>query len=221
MNLPNELTQLMCFSSPIYTEHKPEWINYLNNICDKYIKKSKQFNEKVILEIENKLNKKIGDFGMSHHSESLIQDSDFKEFQKYVGERSLYILDHMGYDLKNYDLYFNELWVQEFSKLGGGHHEGHVHSNNHISGFYFLKCSDKTSYPVFHDPRTSKSIIQLPLKNESEMNVASEKIYITPSPGVMVYFPAYLTHQFVLDNGIEPFRFIHFNLQAIKKMGKI
>jgi hypothetical protein len=27
-----------------------------------------------------------------------------------------------------------------------------------------------------------------------------------------------MEHQFIVDEGIEPFRFIHFNLQAVRKM---
>jgi hypothetical protein len=45
-----------------------------------------------------------------------------------------------------------------------GHHTPHTHYDNHISGFYFLRCSDKTSLPVFHDPRPGKLMTQLPLK---------------------------------------------------------
>ena len=31
------------------------------------------------------------------------------------------------------------------------------------------------------------------------------------------YDPAYLEHEFSVDLGIDPFRFIHFNLQAVRK----
>jgi hypothetical protein len=27
-----------------------------------------------------------------------------------------------------------------------------------------------------------------------------------------------MEHQYVVDDGIEPFRFIHFNLQAVRRM---
>ena len=53
---------------------------------------------------------------------------------------------------------FSELWVPEFSKKGGGHHSAHIHWNQHVSGFYFLKCSDKTSYPIFHNQRLVQNV---------------------------------------------------------------
>ena len=30
-------------------------------------------------------------------------------------------------------------------------------------------------------------------------------------------FPGYLEHEFTVDYGIEPFRFIHWNIQAVPK----
>ena len=34
-------------------------------------------------------------------------------------------------------------------------------------------------------------------------------------PGDLVLFPGYMQHEFSIDYGKEPFRFIHFNLQAV------
>ena len=217
MTKTDQLTSSIYFSSPIYSIEVPEWVNYTNKICDKYLKKVKKNNIKIIKEREKKLGKKIGDHGMSHHSTSLIGDPALKELQEYIGATSWNCLDHMGYDLTNYELFWTEFWVQEFSKKGGGHHEGHIHYDNHISGFYFLKCSEKTSMPVFHDPRPAKLMAQLPLKNETDLTLGSHQIHYKPKPGTFLFFPAYLEHQYVIDNGIESFRFIHFNLQAIRK----
>lgn len=38
-----------------------------------------------------------------------------------------------------------------------------------------------------------------------------------PKPGTLIFFPAYVEHQYVVDDGIDDFRFIHFNLQCIRK----
>ena len=110
-----------------------------------------------------------------------------------------------------------DLWVQEFSKEGGGNHNSHIHSNSHISGFYFLKCSEKTSFPIFHDSRNGKLMIQLPQKNESVITPSSEKVNFQVKPGTFIFFNSYLGHEFPVDYGIDPFRFIHFNIQAVPK----
>lgn len=197
------------FITPIYFLEKKEWVDELNKYSDKYIKAAVDENKKYFN--NNK------DFGFAHHSKPLSNDDDFNDFKKFICINALNILDEQGYDSSLYSLVISELWVQEFSKEGGGNHNSHIHSNSHISGFYFLKCSDKTSCPVFHEPRLNKKMIQLKEKDEKNVSNASEKITIKPKPGLFIFFNSYLEHEFVVDHGIDPFRFIHFNLQAVPK----
>jgi len=197
------------FSSYFYVEEDISWLYSLNKFSDEYIEKAIEDNKKNF--IQNK------DFGLNHNSESLTNDLNFNKFSEFLLKRSFLFLEHQGYCLKNYLLCLNNLWVQEFSKEGGGNHNTHVHSNNHVSGFYFLKCSDKTSFPVFHDPRPGKLMNQLPEKDKKNITDASEAIPFTPKPGTFVFFNSYIGHEFVVDPGIEPFRFIHFNIQAVQK----
>jgi len=197
------------FTNNIYVEEDNSWLNFLNTVSDKYIEQAKNYNKKYFL--NNK------DFGLVHHSGLLMLDPDLLEFNKFICKKSYSILDEQGYDLKEYLLSIRELWVQEFSKEGGGFHSVHTHWNGHMSGFYFLKCSDKTSFPIFHDPRPGKLMIQLPEKDNTLVTDASEKIVLRPQPGTFVFFNSYLGHEFVVDHGIEPFRFIHFNIQAVPK----
>ena len=60
-------------------------------------------------------------------------------------------------------------------------------------------------------------MIQLPEKNQNEITDASQKINFRPKPGTFIFFESYIGHEFVVDHGIEPFRFIHFNIQAVSK----
>ena len=206
------------FITPIYSTVISEWVKPLIKATDPFIKEAKN-NNKIKIKTKSKdFKKNTSDFSMSHHSRSLLNLPEFKELQDFVSKSSFNVLDHMGYNLNDYEIYWTEMWAQEFGKDGGGHHEGHIHYDNHISGFYFLKCSDKTSHPVFHDPRLGKCVTQLPLKNESEITFGTQFINNKPQPGTLILFPAFLEHQFVVDLGIEPFRFIHFNLQAVRKM---
>jgi hypothetical protein len=197
------------FKTNIYAEEDSSWLNSLNLLSDPYIEEAREKNK--INFINNK------DFGLVHHSIQLQNDINFSKFIHFICKRAYSILDEQGYDLKNYSLAVRELWVQEFSKDGGGYHSIHTHWNGHISGFYFLKCSDKTSRPIFYDPRPGKLMIQLPEKNIVETSDASEKVNFKAIPGVFVFFNSYIGHEFAVDPGIEPFRFIHFNIQALPK----
>ncbi|MAK56134.1 MAG: hypothetical protein CML17_09865 [Pusillimonas sp.] len=197
------------FKTPIWIEDKPEFIKSLNKASDKYIKAARDKEKKYI--------KKYGDFGTSYHSSQLTLDNDFYDFRNYVGQKSWDFLDWQGFDMSQYQTMFSEMWVQEFAKKGGGHHSAHVHWNQHVSGFYFLKASSKTSYPVFHEPRTGARATKLKVKN-MELSNANELVHVKARPGMLIIFPGYLEHEFVVDHGKEPFRFIHWNIQAVPKM---
>ena len=199
------------FNTTIWSEQKPEFIKSLTKASNKYIKAAKNS-----LEVKEHI-KKFGDFGRSYHSTPLTADNNFRDFRDYIGQKSWEYLDHQGYDMKQYTTMFSELWVQEFAKKGG-HHSAHVHWNQHVSGFYFLKCSDKTSYPIFHEPRTGARATKLKMKtNAKEILNGNELIHYRPQPGTLIIFPGYLEHEFSIDFGIEPFRFIHWNIQAVPK----
>ena len=197
------------FISPIYFEEKKEWLKKLNEASDIHILNARERNKFSL--INNK------DFATVHHSDSLVEDKNFKEFTHHINSNSWNILSNQGFDLENYALVTTELWVQEFASLGGGNHFPHIHWNGHISGFYFLKCSDKTSFPIFHDPRSGRMMNLLPEKNQSQITLASSLINFKLEPGTFVFFNSYLHHEFAVDHGIEPFRFIHFNIQAFPK----
>ncbi len=199
------------FKTPIWVENKPDFLKSLTKATDKYIKEAKK-NKDVKEYI-----KYYGDFGNSYHSTPLTFDNDFLDFRNYISTKSTDFLDSQGFDLSSYALILSELWVQEFSKKGGGHHSAHVHWNQHVSGFYFLKCSNKTSFPVFHDPRSGARATKLKMKTDNKIHLGNELINYRPRPGSLVIFPGYLEHEFLVDHGIEPFRFIHWNIQAVPK----
>ena len=210
------------FSTPVYSIMKPEWLDKSIKATDKYIAESykrkaedKKARKKFL---GNKNYLKVKDHGWSYHSTPLTGDPELKELESYVGATSFNLMSEWGYDMDNYSLFFTEFWVQEFAKNGGGHHDTHVHWDNHISGFYFLKCSDKTSVPVFQDPRAGAMMTKLPMKDNTKISHMSDNLHYRPKPGQLIIFPAYVPHQFTVDDGIDDFRFIHFNLQAIRNI---
>ena len=197
------------FKTPIWIEDKPEFVKSLNKASNQYIKDAKKREKEFI--------KKHGDFGRSYHSTPLTMDNNFLDFRNYVGQKSWEFLDWCGFDMQQYQTMFSELWVQEFAKNGGGHHSAHIHWNQHVSGFYFLKCSDKTSYPIFHEPRTGARATKLKMKPGNGVFHGTELVHFKPKPGTLIIFPGYLEHEYAVDFGVEPFRFIHWNIQAVPK----
>ena len=148
MKFPINLSREDIFKCPIWLARDvPEHTMILNKASDSYIKEAKKSFKKTI----DTRNKKFGnkkDMGFVYHSTSLLGDPKFKPLQDYVGATAHNLLGEMGFDLKDHNVFMTEMWVQEFAKSGGGHHSLHTHWNGHISGFYFLKGSERTSMPV-------------------------------------------------------------------------
>ena len=203
------------FKSPVYSETRSEWVDKLNNLWYPYIVKAREDRED-----ENKKLLTLGyknDIGQTYHSEPLEPDNNFDFFHNYIAKKSRWVLDDMGYDMDHYSLIFTESWVQEFSFNGAGHHWFHTHSNAHISGFFFLKCSKLTSKPMFQDPRTAHVPLKLKEKDPEKISNANDIVNYSICPGSLLLFPAYMSHAYAVDHGIEPFRFIHINMRAIEK----
>ena len=213
---PTQLNREDYFKCPIWFADEPKFVNNLNKASDKYIDIARK-NLQSDIDKRNKLNKTKGDLGSVYHSTTLIRDPNFKDLLNYIGATSQNLLIEMGFDMTNHQLFTTEMWVQEFAKSGGGHHTLHTHWNGHMSGFYFLKASDKTSMPMFEDPRAGNVMNLLPEKDKSKVTYASSVVHYKAQPGRMIFFPSYMPHQYVVDMGVEPFRFIHWNCQAIPK----
>jgi len=131
------------FGTPVWTNVVPEFIKPINKLSDKYIKNAQKNLQPSIKARDKIYKRKLGDFALSNHSVSINTDPGAKEFTEFCGNRSYEFLDWCGFDLKNHSLHFTEMWVQEFSRKGAGHHDTHVHWNQHVTGFYFLKASEK------------------------------------------------------------------------------
>ena len=216
LEYPKQLNLEQYFTCPIWWADEPGFVNKLNKASDKYIEEAKKSLKKSISERNKKFGDK-GDMGNVFHSTSLIGDPKFKQLQDYIGSTSSNLLNEMGFDLTNYQVFITEMWVQEFAKKGAGHHTLHTHWNGHMSGFYFLKADESTSLPMFEDPRPGNIMNLLPEQDKTKVTYASSQINYNVHPGRTMFFPSYMPHQYIVDMGYEPFRFIHWNCQAILK----
>ena len=213
---PQQLNREDYFKCPIWFADAPEFVSEIDKASDRYIDEARK-NMQPSIDKRNKTNKTKGDLGSVYHSTTLIGDPKFKILSDYIGATSHNLLMEMGFDMSGHQLFTTEMWVQEFAKSGGGHHTLHTHWNGHISGFYFLKASDKTSLPLFEDPRPGNIMNLLPELDKTKVTYASSMVHYKVKPGRMIFFPSYMPHQYIVDLGIEPFRFIHWNCQAISK----
>tara|TARA_Y100001938_G_C8085820_1_gene431953 strand:- start:1708 stop:2418 length:711 start_codon:yes stop_codon:yes gene_type:complete len=216
INYPRQLQVEEFFKCPIWFADEPAFVDDLNKASDSYIESAKK-NLKKDMDTRNKQFGDKKDMGFVFHSTTLMGDPNFNQLTTYIGATAHNLLGEMGFDLTNFQVFTTEMWVQEFAKAGGGHHTLHTHWNGHISGFYFLKASEKTSRPVFEDPRPGNIMNLLPEKDKTKVTYASSQVSYQVKPGRLIFFPSYMPHLYSVDMGYEPFRFIHFNCQAVPK----
>ena len=215
----SDLKTVSLFDTFVYQAELPKYLDDKDFMvaCNEYTYKAIADAKQSIDERHKKLNAPIKDHGMSYHSGAeLYRDERFAELALLVKNTSKNILEDQGFDLSNHSIDYTEMWIQKFAYKGGGHQDTHVHWDNHISGFYFVECSDRTSKPIFHDPRSGRMMLNLPIKDHSKLCPAMERQIFSVKPGTLLLFNSWLPHQFSVDNGVDPFRFIHFNLQARK-----
>ena len=213
----SDLKTISLFDTLIYQAEIPEYLSNKDfmDVCNEHTDKAIKNTQQKIEERQKKYNTTIKDHGLSYHSESkLYEDDRFHNFELLVRNTAYNILANQGFDLSNHTLDYTEMWIQKFAHDGGGHQDTHVHWDNHISGFYFVDCSERTSKPIFHDPRQGRMMLNLPIKDHSKLCPAMERQIIKVKPGSLLLFNSWLPHQFSVDDGLDPFRFIHFNIQA-------
>jgi len=198
------------FKCPIYLADKPEWIDKLNKASDPIIERVRKNWKKKIKDPKDSTKQMPN----SLHSELLWQYPEFKEIAHLILQQSWNILHWQGYNLTGKLPMLTELWVQEFPEEGG-FHDIHEHGNNHISGFYFLKCNEKTSHPVFWDPRPGKKMTDLMMLDGKKINYGSQQVHFKVKPGDFIFFNSYMPHSYLHHQGKDKFRFIHFNTQIV------
>lgn len=180
------------FCSHVYYIYNNKWLKLFKNILNNDLEKNNDFNLKKYI---------------SSNEETL-------NFSDYITSLSLEILNSQGYDLKKYSLKVNELVLNKFSTKKLLSEDVKLNPEGHISGYYFLECDDKTPYPLFHDPRPSKAMIQLPQKNIKEVNESSDKVRFNIIPGSLILFNSYLPCELPIGDNLSKFSFVTFNIKA-------
>ena len=104
------------------------------------------------------------------------------------------ILNANKYHLKNLDYKYEHLeitgmWANQLS--AGDSHPPHTHSNNFLSGVYYLQSGKNTSPIQFFDPRPQANVLR-PRNKPTILN--SSMMQFDSVQGVGYIFPAWLQH---------------------------
>mgnify|MGYP000554095338 FL=1 len=138
---------------------------------------------------------------------------EFKIFSDMVLERSKEIIKILDYDVE--DIAITDMWGNVLRK--GEVHPPHTHSNNFLSGVYYL-YSDKAAGIQFFDPRPSSDVLVPKKTNKTHNN--SNLLSFASKTNRAVFFPSWLQH-WVPQNISEKNRIsIAWNVQLKGEVGE-
>lgn len=142
-------------------------------------------------------------------SNHLANEPALQETVNYILLSVVDLLKSQGYDTEKYDFYIQGLWAQEVNRGGGTN--VHVHKNSQMCGWFFLETPQNGAYPIYHDTRMNKSMIELDFVQSEEINNATNMIYFNNMiPGTVMFANSWMQHQLSGSNADSPTRCIHF-----------
>ena len=146
-------------------------------------------------------------------SADLHKKKEFKKFSELVISTSKEILNILKYDVE--DIVITDMWANVLKSAE--HHPAHTHSNNFLSGTYYLH-SDQGASIMFQDPRPAAGVI-LPRMTEQTIANASLLTYASKQNRAII-FPSWLPH-YVKPNKSESKRIsIAWNIQLKGQVGE-
>ena len=140
---------------------------------------------------------------------SLAHEPVLRELSDYLLVSAVEILRSQGYVTDRYDFHISGLWAQEVKKGSGTN--VHVHRNSQIAGWFFIEVPENGAYPIYHDTRMNKAVIELDHAPSEEIENATSAIHFNNMvPGSVLFANSWMNHQLVGGTSEGPTRCVHF-----------
>jgi uncharacterized protein (TIGR02466 family) len=125
---------------------------------------------------------------ITHTEDDLHTMSYFRNLKDNILKLNKTILDDLDYEYE--DLIITNMWANIMSS--GGSHPPHTHSNNFLSGVFYLKTDTDSSPILFFDPRPQANVI-VPRKKENNWENSNIAMF-NPTENTGLIFPSWLQH---------------------------
>jgi uncharacterized protein (TIGR02466 family) len=124
----------------------------------------------------------------TENTDQLFLLPSFNSLVDGIIEATTQVLKKLEYSYDKIEI--TNMWANEMKS--GDVHPPHTHSNNFLSGVYYLKGNSKKTAPIqFFDPRPAASVLQ-PRNNENLYNSSMFGFYSIEGTGLI--FPSWLLH---------------------------
>ena len=125
----------------------------------------------------------------SQNQDDLQRVPTFSNLTRTITDVSKHILDEQGY---MGEIEITNMWGNILRPQSQRAHAPHTHSNNFLSGVFYLKTSPQTSPIQFFDPRPQSTVLK-PRKKEFNL-LNSDIAQFNSETGYGVIFPSWLQH---------------------------
>jgi uncharacterized protein (TIGR02466 family) len=178
------------FPSCVYRDEQPDWVGYTLQVAQKYYAAAQNG-------------------GAMAQTTHMANDPDLKFLVDYLILASDTILREQGYDMDKYELYVAGLWGQDVKCTGGTN--VHVHKHSQICGWFILETPEGGSYPVYHDPRMNKQMVELDYVQGTELTNASSYVHFNNvKSGTVLMANSWMQHQLTQNMAQAETKSIHF-----------
>ena len=126
--------------------------------------------------------------GMKQTEDDIHKMSYFKNFKNEIITLNKAILDKLEYEYE--DILITSMWGNLL--FPSQTHSPHTHSNNFLSGVFYLQSDDLSAGLEFFDPRAQVGVLCPRIKNGNVMN--ANAVGFDPRENMGLIFPAWLQH---------------------------
>ena len=133
-------------------------------------------------------NSKIKPNGMIQTEDDIHKISYFKNFKDIIIHLNEGVLNKLGYEYE--DVIISSMWGNVL--FPSQTHSPHTHSNNFLSGVFYLQRDDHSSEIQFFDPRPQASVLSPRIKDNNVQN--SDVVGFEPKENMGLIFPSWLQH---------------------------
>ena len=143
----------------------------------------------------------------------LDKTESFKLFAKDIGKAAFEVFDKLGYEAN--ELEITDMWGTILKQ--NENHPPHTHSNNFLSGVYYLNSDAKTGI-IFQDPRPAADVLVPRKKTKTKEN--SNLLHYISKTNRLIIFPSWLLHWVPTNESNRNRISISFNVQIKGQAGE-
>ena len=143
----------------------------------------------------------------------LHKTEPFKWFANDIGKTAFDIIDKLNYNVEQIEI--TGMWGNILKP--GETHSPHTHSNNFLSGVFYLESDAETGI-IFSDPRPAADVL-VPRK-KTKTNENSNLLSYISKQNRLIIFPSWLVHWVPINKSKRDRISISFNVQIKGQVGE-